>query len=73
MNDAVSAEMSTAPASAVPIDAPSCVPVFWIPPTSPLCSSGTADTVTAPSWEAIEPIPAPASSSGQVTTDAPAP
>ena len=72
-NEAVSAEMSTAPASAVPIEAPSWVPVFWIPPTSPLCSSGTADTVTLPSWEAIEPIPAPASSSGQVTISAPAP
>ncbi len=47
-NEAVRAEMSTAPASAVPIEAPSCVPVFCRPPTSPLCSSGTADTVTAP-------------------------
>ncbi len=72
-NDAVSAEMSTAPASAVPIDAPSWVPVFCRPPTSPLCSSGTADTVTLPSCEAIAPIPAPASSSGQVTISAPAP
>jgi hypothetical protein len=27
-NEAVSGEMSTAPAKAVPIDAPSCVPVF---------------------------------------------
>src|SRR5262249_779469 len=45
-NDEVSAEMSTAPASAVPMDAPRLVTVFWIPPTSPLCSSGTAETVT---------------------------
>ena len=59
--------MSTAPARAVPIDEPSWVPVFCSPPTSPLCSSGTADTVTAPSCEAIAPSPAPASSSGQVT------
>ena len=56
-NDAVSAEMSTAPARAVPIEAPSWVPVFWSPPTSPLCSSGTADTVTLPSCEAIAPMP----------------
>ena len=72
-NDAVSAEMSTAPARAVPIEAPSWVPVFWSPPTSPLCSSGTAETVTAPSCEAIAPSPAPASSSGQVTISGPAP
>ena len=45
-NDDVSAEMSTAPASAVPTDAPRLVTVFWRPPTSPLCSSGTDDTVT---------------------------
>ena len=37
-NAAVIAEMSTAPARAVPIDAPSWVPVFWSPPTSPLFS-----------------------------------
>ena len=44
----VSAEMSTAPASAVPMDAPRLVIVFWTPPTSPLCSSDTDDTVTLP-------------------------
>ena len=44
-----------APANAVPIDAPSWVPVFWMPPTSPLCSSGTEDTVTLPSCDAIAP------------------
>ena len=38
--------------------------VFWRPPTSPLCSSGTAETVTAPSCEASAPMPRPASSSG---------
>jgi hypothetical protein len=48
-NDDVSAEISTAPASAVPIDAPRLVTVFCRPPTSPLRSSGTDDTVTAPS------------------------
>ena len=42
--------MSTAPASAVPIDAPRFVMVFWMPPTCPVCSSGTAETVTAPNW-----------------------
>ena len=47
--------MSTAPASAVPIEAPRLVPVFCRPPTSPLCSSGTDDTVTAPSCEASAP------------------
>ena len=64
-NDAVSAEISTAPASAVPIEAPRLVNVFWRPPTSPLCSSGTAETVTAPSCEASAPMPSPASSIGQ--------
>ncbi len=72
-NEVVNAEMSTAPASAVPIEAPSWVPVFWSPPTSPDCSSGTEDTVTAPSCEAIAPSPAPASSSGTVTISGPAP
>ena len=38
--------MRTAPASAVPIDAPRFVAVFCRPPTSLLCSSGTDDTVT---------------------------
>ena len=65
--------MRMAPVSAVPIDAPSWVPVFCRPPTSPDCSSGTAETVTLPSCEAIAPIPAPQSSSGQVTISAPAP
>ena len=72
-NDAVIAEMSTAPASAVPIDAPSWVPVFCRPPTSPLFSSGTDETVTAPSWEAIIPSPDPASSNGQVMISGPTP
>ena len=58
-NAAVSAEIRIAPASAVPIDAPSWVPVFCTPPTSPLCSSGTAETVTLPSCEAIAPSPEP--------------
>ena len=39
-NDADSAEISTAPASAVPIDAPRLVTVFCTPPTSPLCVVG---------------------------------
>ena len=64
--------MRIAPASAVPIDAPSWVPVFCRPPTSPLCSSGTADTVTLPSCEAIAPSPEPTSSSGPVMTSGPA-
>ena len=72
-NDAVKAEMSTAPASAVPMEAPRWVTVFWIPPTSPLCSSGTEETVTAPSWEASAPTPRPASSISQVTMSGPAP
>ena len=58
--------MSTAPASAVPIDAPRFVMVFWMPPTWPVCSSGTDETVTAPSCEASAPIPSPASSMGTV-------
>ena len=72
-NDEVSAEMSTAPASAVPMEAPRLVTVFCRPPTSGLCSSLTAETVTAPSWEASAPMPSPASSSGQVTTSGPTP
>ena len=56
-NDAVSADISTAPASAVPIESPRLETVFWSPPTSPLCSSGTAETVTAPSCEASAPMP----------------
>ena len=32
-------------------------PVFCTPPTSPLCSSGTDETVTLPSWEASAPTP----------------
>src|SRR5438128_411976 len=66
-NDELNAEMSTAPASAVPIDAPRLVNVFCRPPTSPLCSSGTDDTVTLPSCDANAPTPSPASSIGQVT------
>ena len=72
-NDALKAEMSTAPASAVPIDAPRLVNVFCRPPTSPLCSSGTDDTVTLPSCDANAPTPRPASSIGQVTISGPAP
>src|SRR5262250_489979 len=71
--EVVSAEMSTAPASAVPMEAPRLVTVFWTPPTSPLCSSDTAETVTLPSWEASAPTPRPASSIGQVTISGPAP
>ena len=56
------------PASAVPIEAPRFVIVFWTPPTSGLWSSGTADTVTAPSCEASAPIPRPMSSIGTKTT-----
>ena len=66
-------EMSTAPASAVPIDAPRFVKVFCSPPTSPLCSSGTDETVTLPSCDASAPMPRPASSIGQVTISGPAP
>ena len=73
MNDVVRVAISTAPASAVPIDAPRLVTVFWRPPTSPLCSSGTDDTVTLPSCEASAPTPRPASSIGQVTISGPAP
>ncbi len=47
--------------------------MFWRPPTSLLCSSGTDDTVTAPSCEASAPMPRPASSIGQVTISGPAP
>ena len=72
-NDAVSADMRMAPASAVPIEIPRLEKVFCRPPTSPLSSSGTDDTVTAPSCEASAPMPKPASSIGQVTISGPAP
>lgn len=70
-NELVSTAIMIDPARAVPIEAPRLVTVFWTPPTSALCSSGTADTVTAPSWEASSPIPSPMSSMGTVTTSAP--
>ena len=47
--------------------------MFCSPPTSPLCSSGTDDTVTLPSCDASAPTPRPASSIGQVTISGPAP
>ncbi len=72
-NEAVSVEMRTAPASAVPIEMPRFDAVFWSPPTSPLSSSGSAETVTAPSCDESAPMPRPARIIGQVTTSAPAP
>ena len=72
-NELESAEMRTAPANAVPMDSPRLEAVFWMPPTSPLCSSGTDDTVTAPSCDASMPMPRPARSIGQVTISGPAP
>ena len=60
------------PASAVPSEAPRFVIVFWRPPTSGLSSSGTAETVTAPSCEASAPIPRPMRSSGTKTISGPA-
>ncbi|GAA3071596.1 hypothetical protein GCM10020254_14240 [Streptomyces goshikiensis] len=69
-NELVSTAIMMDPARAVPIEAPRLVEVFWMPPTSELRSSGTADTVTAPSWEASAPIPRPIRSSGTVTTAA---
>ena len=57
--------MRIAPTSAVPSEIPRFENVFWRPPTSPLCSSGSADTVTAPSCDASAPMPRPARSIGQ--------
>ena len=71
-NDEVRPAISKDPARAVPSEAPRLVAVFCSPPTCSLSLSGTADTVTAPSWEASAPIPKPASSSGTVTISAPA-
>ena len=62
--------MSTAPASAVPNEAPRFIEVFWSPPTSALRDSSTAETVTAPSWDAMVPMPRPRSSIGIATTPA---
>jgi hypothetical protein len=60
------------PASAVPSEAPRLVAVFCTPPTSGLWSSGTAETVTAPSCDASAPIPSPISSIGTKTISGPA-
>ena len=73
MNDAVTAAIMIEPASAVPSDAPRFVIVFWTPPTSGLSSSGTAETVTAPSCEASAPMPSPTSSIGTRTISGPRP
>jgi hypothetical protein len=73
MKLAVRPAMRTDPASAVPSDAPRFVMVFCSPPTSPVTSSGTDETVTAPSCEASAPTPRPASSIGTVTISAPTP
>ena len=72
-NAVVRLAINTDPASAVPSDAPRFVSVFCRPPTSPVFSSDTADTVTAPSCDASAPMPSPASSIGQVTISGPAP
>src|SRR5262245_39023270 len=71
MNDEDTAAIITEPASAVPIDAPRLVIVFWTPPTSGLRSSGTADTVTAPSCDASAPTPSPIRSIGTKTISGP--
>ena len=72
MKDELTNAIRIEPARAVPIDAPRFVAVFWTPPTSGLWSSGTAETVTLPSWEASAPIPRPIRSSGTVTISGPA-
>ena len=66
-NEDVSVAIRIEPARAVPSEAPRFVIVFWTPPTSGLSSSGTAETVTAPSCEASAPIPSPISSIGTKT------
>ena len=71
-NDEVVAASRLEPARAVPIDAPRFVIVFCTPPTSGAWSSGTAETVTAPSCEASAPIPSPTRSIGTKTTSGPA-
>ena len=63
--------MRIAPDKAVPSEIPRLEKVFWSPPTSPLCSSGSAETVTAPSCDASAPMPSPASSIGQSVISAP--
>ena len=59
------------PARAVPSEAPRFVIVFCSPPTCGAFSSGTAETVTAPSCEASVPMPRPISSIGTRTTSGP--
>src|SRR5207248_6903377 len=72
MNEADRLAMRIDPIRAVPIEVPRFDPVFWRPPTSPLLSSGTEDTVTLPSWEARAPTPMPTSRRGTVVISAPA-
>src|SRR5664280_1045241 len=62
--------INTDPISAVPIEAPRLVAVFCRPPTSAVSSSETADTVTAPSWEASAPSPRPINPLGMFSTAA---
>ena len=64
----VSTAISTEPATAVPTEMPRLLKVFCRPPTSPVSSAGTADTVTLPSCEARQPMPRPTSSIGHSTT-----
>ena len=71
-NAELSEAIRSEPASAVPIEAPRFVIVFWTPPTSGAWSSGTAETVTAPSCEASAPIPRPIRSMGTKTISGPA-
>ena len=70
-NDDATAAIISEPAIAVPIDAPRFVAVFWMPPTSGLWSSGTAETVTAPSCDASAPMPSPIRSIGTRTISGP--
>ena len=72
-NEAVSAAIRIEPASAVPSEAPSWVAVFCRPPTSELCSVGTADTVTLPSCDASAPMPSPMMTIGTNTIEESAP
>ena len=65
--------MEVAATSAVPREAPRLVKVFWRPPTSALRSSGWAETVTAPNWEARAPMPRPTRAIGMSTMPALAP
>ena len=69
-NDAVSADIRTAPASAVPSEIPRFENVFWRPPTSPLCSIAASTTAGGPTARAPRPTASRSSPRGTTGSNA---